>query len=131
MLTTQYLVLSKLDLTTVDDVPMKGQFTYSRVMKVIDGDTIRVAILINSYPLAVDVRVIGVDCPESLKRNASCQLEMDAGLAIKNHIKEILDDKIVETILYKKDKYCRYCGDIKLVSGELLSKYLTSNGYGK
>lgn len=82
-------LLMDLDLSKVDNVPMKGQWVMTRVAKVIDGDTITVVMIIGGYPFKVDVRVSGVDCPESLKRNAKSTQEMNAGVAVKKHIPSV------------------------------------------
>lgn len=127
--------LLSLDLACVSDVPNKGIWTQAIVVKVVDGDTIHVVILLGNTPLKVSVRILGVDCPESTKAKASCIEEMNAGKAVSNHIKSLIKVRdIVDVKLVSKDKYCRYDGDIRFRRGVdviSLSEYLLSNGYAK
>lgn len=127
---TQRALLA-VDLTKVCDVPFKGQMIDARVAKVVDGDTIKVVIMMGDCPLMVSIRVIGVDCPESTKAKAKSVLEMNAGNAVKQHIYSLLTvGELVMVKLIKKDMYCRFDGDIYR-NGCSLSEYLLTNRLAK
>ena len=132
--------LRELDICSICDVPYKGMKILARIINVIDGDTVKVAIRLGTFPYKLNIRVCGVDCPESTKRFASCDLEMQAGKKSKEYTSSLLKvDDIVYIRLDKNDKYGgRYVGDI-YISGmypckntdECLSSLLIKNGYAK
>lgn len=128
-------VLMAVDLKKVSDVPFKGRHVNARIAKVIDGDTVKVVIMMGDCPFMLSVRVLGVDCPESTKRNAKSPTEMLAGKAITKHVSDMLPvGSLVTVILTKKDMYCRFDGDITFTcSGTRISlaSYLIENKLAK
>lgn len=86
------------------------------VIKVIDGDTVDVDIDLGFGIVLTDerVRIMGIDTPESRTRD---KVEKVFGLAAKERLKELLDDKpILKTQINKdgedmKGKFGRILGD--------------------
>lgn len=119
-------LLMKVDLNKVEHIPYKDQVILARLKNVTDGDTIKVVILIGEYPMELNIRVLGIDSPETALRKGVTELEKQAGLLVKSHVKTLFEKgKIYKIVLRDNDKYAgRYLGDIYLESGECLSKYL-------
>lgn len=116
---TAYNILSQVNISRVEDVPYRGESILARVVKVIDGDTVMVIICMGSKCLKLSVRVGGVDCPESLKRNSSSTLEVEAGKRVKDYVNSLIGEYI-QIRLDKKDKYGgRYVGDIFIADSNM------------
>lgn len=126
MATTELLM--KVDLDKVEHIPYKDQVIVARLKNVTDGDTLKVVILIGDYPMELNIRILGIDAPETALRKGVTELEKKAGLLVKNHVKSLFESgKVYKIVLRDNDKYAgRYLGDIYLESGECLSKYLLS-----
>lgn len=127
--------LMAVDLKKVSDIPFKGKHVNARIAKVIDGDTVKVVIMMGDCPFMLSVRVLGVDCPESTKRNAKSPLEILAGKAISQHVSNLLPvGSLVTVVLTKKDMYCRFDGDITFCHAGnriALASYLIENKLAK
>lgn len=107
--------LRKLSLNDITNVLYKDEWIPTRLLKVIDGDTISVAVLTgNGNALKISVRVFGIDCPE--KARAS-EKEIKCGLLIKQHLEGRLDS-IVKVKFLKPDMYGgRWLGHVRYTSG--------------
>lgn len=120
--------LSEIDPKTVSKVPNQGEMTTVYVYKVIDGDTIKVLYNYGNKVHKIDIRVNGVDTPES--RRAS-DMEKKACKIVG----KVVSDKIFEQLISVKflnwDKYGgRMVGDVYLPSGETLCEFLIANKLG-
>lgn len=107
------------------DVLGDRDFTYL-VIKVIDGDTIKVQKEDNTY----EVRLLGVDTPETVhpKREVECY-----GLEASNKAKELMLNKYVhlaeDPTQLDKDRYGRLIRYVFLQDGTHVNKLLIEQGY--
>lgn len=89
------------------DVP----FTYTgKVVSVADGDTLTVSI--EGWPAPfnpIEVRVAGIDTPESRKQDAACIKELRLGLIAKSRARKLLLINSTVTLEWtgKREKYGR------------------------
>lgn len=119
----------------VDDianVPHKGKQIKARLLYVIDGDTVCVAINCG-HPLRISVRLIGIDTPELKPKHVDEVGEADAAEKVKKYVVGLyIGQDLIDIKLLKNDKYGgRYVGHVYLESGECLSQHLIEKGYGK
>jgi endonuclease YncB( thermonuclease family) len=133
--------LRKLVPTSVDSVISKGQWIPARLLKVIDGDTISVAVIVaNGEALKVSVRINGVDCPE---KSRASEKEIRCSNLITHYLKQHLDT-IVQVKFLKVDKWGgRWIGMVQYLEGQepcvcgcgfngvCLGQYVLSNGLAK
>lgn len=91
-----------------------------KVVDVYDGDTITVATLIDDEPVAVKIRLRGINCPEVRTKDAN---EKAAGLLAKQFLQDACLHQIVQVEAVANDKYGgRYLGDVFIRdSGDNLS----------
>jgi micrococcal nuclease len=104
-------------------------FEYSaKVLEVIDGDTIDVAIDLGFNVLhTIRVRLYGINTPETRTKNKE---EKQKGLKAKERLKELIEGKIV-TIKTQKDdteKFGRYLGIVFLDNTDI-NQTLISEGH--
>jgi endonuclease YncB( thermonuclease family) len=127
---THIKALRKIDISSVPNVVAKNEWILTRLIKVIDGDTIAVAILMGSTVLKVSVRVSGIDCPETHKAS---EKEIRCGNLITEHVRTLIGD-IVKVKFLNVDKWGgRWVGQIGLpnIPCGCLSTYLLEKGYAK
>jgi endonuclease YncB( thermonuclease family) len=136
-------MLRACNLNEVYDVPYKDLVTLARLVKVIDGDTIKVLILLGTQPLSLKVRLVGIDAPEVTLKGRTTLLEKTAGLVVKQYVFNLLKGSEVYIKLTKLDKYGgRYVGHVyktqacvqnnNCISTQLLSlKYAKAYDGGK
>lgn len=113
-------------------IPYKGKRVCARVKKVIDGDTIKVVMMLDTYPFELNIRVLGIDTPESMLRPGVTELEKRAGLVVKAYVKTLFNVGSVYYVrLVDLDKYSgRYLGHI-YVNNNDLSKLLIDLGLAR
>mmetsp|Transcript_20896 Transcript_20896/g.25621 ORF Transcript_20896/g.25621 Transcript_20896/m.25621 type:complete len:247 (-) Transcript_20896:495-1235(-) len=132
---------------TASDIP-KASFKnekpiYGRVVKVIDGDTLRMRHL-PFFPIqrsgdysgllsenTISVRVYGVDTPELGKFGKESMFKAEEA---RDYTKNKIDGKIVKVKLLKKDQYGRVIGRVTVKPIPILPKQdlsigLAKNGY--
>lgn len=109
--------------TTTPSIPKN---TY-QVVKVVDGDTLDVAI----NGKTVRLRLIGLDTPETVDPRKPVQC---FGIAASNKAKELLTGKTVRLEMDASqgtlDKYGRTLAYVFLPDGTLFNKYMIEEGYG-
>jgi len=124
----------------ISRVPRKGEIVVARVYNVYDGDTCSVIYEYGSEYININIRVMGVDCPEinpSAEDIEMKNLEKKAAIFVRDKVRKMILDKDVKIKLIKWDKYGgRVVGAIFLPSKFenkwiTLTEYLLSNGYGK
>lgn len=93
---------------------LEGRSTLGKVTKVLDGDSLRVAIPTGGQAWTFPVRIENIDCPEVRTRH---QAEKVLGLMTKKHVESLVLDKIVALKLGEFDKF-----------GRLLAKVYTKEG---
>ena len=94
----------------LDRTSLKDQTLPVRVVAVLDGDTIMVAYFLgdSTTHLVEDVRLFGIDAPECRpRRHELAELEADAGRAVKRHVTELLQGKIIDARFLHKEKFGR------------------------
>ena len=116
----------------IENVPFKGQLTRARLLSVVDGDTICVAIFCGQI-LKIKVRLDGIDTPEMHPKGKDTVGEALAAERVKNYVTGLLNAyQLVSVKLLKLDKYGgRYVGHVYLESGESISEHLLARGYAK
>ena len=104
--------------------------TSVRVVRVVDGDTLKVDMLNDSEALET-VRLIGVDTPETVHPRKPI---MHFGPEATEYVKRLCQGDIVR--LYRsligadRDKYNRLLAYVHLTDGSDLNALLVKNGYG-
>lgn len=125
----------------VPRVPRKGEIVLARVYNVYDGDTCSVIYEHGTKYINLNIRVMGVDCPEinpTVSNDQSIkELEKEAAIFVRDKVRKMILDNDVRVKLIKWDKYGgRVVGAIFLPSKFenrwiTLTEYLLSNDYGK
>ena len=118
--------LASIDPDTITDVPNPGNMTIVYVYEVIDGDTIKVLYHSGSEVHKIDVRVKGIDTPETRRAR---DLEKKAGSVVGKIVSDKIHDRLIGVKFIKWGKYGgRMVGDVYLPSGKTtLSEYLLEN----
>ena len=124
--------LRKPDTVTEDGA---RRYLVKQIDKIIDGDTFDATLFCTDMALCTNIRIriMSINCPEL---RASCEEEKKKALMAREVLRSLLDkaDRI-EVLLYPKDKYDRYLGDIYLDSQNLadilIEKGLAKPYYGK
>ena len=108
----------------------------SKVIKVVDGDTVDVDIDLGFGVWLKDerVRIMGIDTPESRTRD---KVEKKFGLASKKYVKDMMpvgSKQVLKTQIDrsgedKKGKFGRILGDF-LIDGKKLTEIMIKEGYG-
>lgn len=128
------------DPKTISRVPRKGEIVNAYVYKVYDGDTCSVLYEYGTKIININIRVMGVDCPEINSNSDSLEmktLEKKAAIYIRDKVQKLILDNDVKIKLIKWDKYGgRVVGAIFLPSKFenkwiTLTEYLLANEYGK
>lgn len=96
---------------------------YTKIDKVVDGDTVDVFIDLGfSVWHKERIRIAGIDTAEK---------NTPLGKALKAYMKELLEGKMVRLQVSKPDKYGRYLGKIWLGSEESINDQLIRHGLAK
>ena len=103
------------------------------VVKVIDGDTVRVDASADLPPelAMLDVRIRGVDAPERGRR-AKCAAERAAGAAGKAFVERVLAE--ADSVIVRHPRWGKWGGRVvadMIVDGLLLSKLLLEAGHAR
>jgi len=100
-----------------------GQRIQARLVRVVDGDTLRIDLDIGADVILKNqaVRILGIDAPE---------MREIAGRRSKAAMEAFLIDKKLEIELHGKDKYGRWLGDV-YADGENVALWMLRNGHAK
>lgn len=114
------------------DVPFKGKKIKARLLQVVDGDTVCVAIYCG-HMLKLKIRLADIDTPELHPKGEDLVGEAKAAEKVKQYVCGLCTPHSLVTItLLKLDKYGgRYVGHLHLETGESLSQHLLTKGYAK
>ena len=111
------------------------RYLVKQVNKVIDGDTFDATLLCTDTALGTNIRVriMRINCPEL---RAKCEEEQEKALMAREALRLLLSNaKQIEVVLYPKDNYDRYLGDVYVDSQSaadiLLEKGLAKPYFGK
>lgn len=103
------------------------------VVKVIDGDTLKVRVAGFPAPFdPIDVRVWGIDTPEHRRPPAQAQCEVALGVKAAEFAQALIKPGVKVTVTYRlgvNDKYGRLLGSVTLSDGRdygglLIAKHL-------
>lgn len=113
------------------DVPLAY---LGRVVSVADGDTLTVSI--DGWPAPynpVEVRVAGIDTPESRKQDAGCVKELRLGLIAKKRARDLLPvgASVLVTWTGEREKYGRLLAHVALPDGRDFAKQQVLDGMAK
>lgn len=132
--TNESIKLLALNPAVIGPIPHEGNTIPARLIKIIDGDTLDVIIMLGNYPLQIRIRLHGLDAPETKLRSGVRQLEKDAGLKVKKYVCSIYNKvDIVYITLLGLDKYGgRYVGTIQHpILDKTLNEHLKEMRYVK
>jgi micrococcal nuclease len=107
-------------------------FHYATITKVIDGDSLNVHVprWVNYTPIGdVELRVYGIDTPETNRGRAKCPQEIQKGKKAHAYVQSLLKpgDQIRFTPV-SKDKYFRIDAHVTLPDGRDLGQLLLDQG---
>lgn len=109
------LIIGTLLLALVVPASAQTKSYEAQVVRVIDGDTVRVSVPAwEGSPFSpINVRIAGIDTPESRKQGAKCPEELILGKAAAAYARTLLKPGEAVTIAYQGlDKYSRIDGDL-------------------
>ena len=128
----EYEKLNAVDIANVSKVPNQNKKTLAKIIKVYDGDTCTCLFMHdNQVPMILSMRIKGIDAPELRTKN---DMEKEAAILVRDHVSDIIYNKIVPIKLEKWDKFGgRVLGDVYIDNdGEVtLSNYLLGEGIVK
>lgn len=104
---------------------LEGRSVLGKVVRVIDGDSVKVSIPVDGHVWTFPVRIDGIDCPEVRTRNKT---EKELGIEAKNHVEKLVLGKIVSLKLGEFDKFGRLLGTLTTSDGVRVSDDLISAG---
>lgn len=125
------LVAILLSTTTAHAYTLEERTFPATVVHVTDGDTIIVHV--NGWPIVFDpmeVRLDGIDTPESRKQDAKCIKELKLGLIAKGWMKAKLPVGTKVNVIWtgEREKYGRLLGTV-ILGSEVINKSLVQKGY--
>ena len=106
---------------------LDGYKTDAKVVKVYDGDTVHVVFLYMDKYYKWICRISNVDTPELRTKNEE---EKKKGYEVRDKLRELIADKIVQLDCHEFDKYGRLLVDIK-INETRVDEWLITNGYAK
>jgi len=104
---------------------LKGRSVLGKVVRVIDGDSCKVSLVIDDKASIFSIRLSGIDCPETRTRNL---IEKRMGYDAKSRVETLTLGKIVVLKLGKFDKFGRLLGEITNSDGVNVGDDLMSLG---
>jgi micrococcal nuclease len=119
---------------TTPEFTFNGQRHMVKILRIIDGDTVDIALY---HPESQQmyrhrVRLYGIDTPEKRppKGDPLRHLEIEASHRAKQALEScIAADGIVEALFYKADKYGRLLCTFYDAQGRDLNQWMIANGY--
>ena len=101
---------------------MPYEYTKCKVIRVIDGDTVRVDVDLGcDTHVNLTLRLAGIDAPE---------MGTPAGVAAKAHLEAVLGSPVtVRTIKDRREKYGRYLAYIETITGDDVATVLIESGH--
>ena len=124
--TSDQLINSIHDLCDIStEYTLEGRSVLGKVVRVIDGDSMKVSIPVDGHVWTFPVILSGIDCPEIRTRN---EKEKDLGIQAKNRVEELVIGKIVALKLGEFDSFGRLFGSVTTSDGVDVSDDLISSG---
>lgn len=106
---------------------LNGYKTDAKVVKVYDGDTVHVVFYYFDKYYKWTCRIAHVDTPELRTKN---EAEKKKGYEVRDKLRELISDKIVQLTCHEFDKYGRLLVDI-MIGDIKVDDWLITNGYAK
>lgn len=103
----------------------EGRSMLGKVMEVVDGDSLKVAIPIGGQAWIFPVRLENIDCPEVRTRHDT---EKVLGLKTKERVESLVLNKIVALKLGDFDKFGRLLAQVYTREGVNVAEDLIKNG---
>jgi len=116
--------------STTSSVPfftLKGHKCRAKVVHVYDGDTIHLVFDFLGKTFKWHTRIAHVDTPELKTKNVE---EKKMGYEVRDKLRELIDNKLVDIVCLDFDKYGRVLAEITY-NGERIDEWLIKNGYAK
>ena len=101
--------LKKQTMESCEELTFKGQKLKCKVIEVYDGDTVTLAFKFRGKYFKKRCRLHGINSPEIRTRDRE---EKKQGFLAKDHLKEMIDGKIIILDCFGWDKYGRLLGNI-------------------
>lgn len=124
-------LIKELELLNIDNIQkftFKGLFTPIKIIKVIDGDTVKAVFKFKDTYYKSNFRMTGIDTAEIHSKDEN---EKKRGFDAKEYVFNILNNKIAIAEFLDFDKYGRILANIYLDNNELLSDNLINGGYAQ
>lgn len=128
---TEKLVdIYEIDAEKVEKVPCKDKPIKFKIVKVYDGDTVHVVILLGQEPLRLSIRISGIDTPELKSKNEKEKL---AAQKCKSELESYIYSEDCRLVIRAWDKYGnRVIGDFYIrENGEKISDIMIKRGFGR
>ena len=106
---------------------LKGHTCRAKVVHVYDGDTLHLVFEYLGHLFKWHARIAHVDTPELKTKNLE---EKKFGYEVRDKLKELINDKVVDVVCLDFDKYGRVLTEITY-NGTRVDKWLIDNGYAK
>lgn len=125
--------LESLDCEKVQPFSFAGIYTYAKVYRVIDADTIGVVFKLADNYTKLTVRLAGIDAPESRSKSKN---EVNGSRIATSTLKKMINEKIVKIYFSEFDKYGRTLARVfmleEIESGcDCVNDYLVMYQYAK
>ncbi len=115
--------------------PAAGRTYEAKVIKVIDGDSIKVSVPAWKGIEALEtvaLRVYGIDTPEKMKRFAKCDKEVRLGILATTYARTLAKEGDTIKFTYRgKDKYFRIDADVITADGDKWADKMISKGFAR
>uniref|UniRef100_A0A6C0ETR5 TNase-like domain-containing protein n=1 Tax=viral metagenome TaxID=1070528 RepID=A0A6C0ETR5_9ZZZZ len=106
-----------------------GHKSIAKVVHVYDGDSVHLVIEVFGKLYKWKCRLAHVDTPELKTKNLK---EKEMGFNVRDKLRELMDDKIVDVECFEFDKYGRLLVEITIrETGVKVHEWLISNNYAK
>lgn len=126
-------ILKKTTLDNTNKLSFDNFKTYCKVVKVYDGDTITINMIVFGKPRQFNIRMFGYNSPEIRTRDLE---EKQKGFEAQQFLHQILFNKIVYIHCHDFDKYGRLLGTIYLFKHDVndykdsINQFMIDNNHG-
>ena len=115
-----------------NDTPIFSLINHKSIAKVVhvyDGDSVHLVIEVFGKLYKWKCRLAHVDTPELKTKNLK---EKEMGFVVRDKLRELMDNKIVDVECFEFDKYGRLLVEITIrETGVKVHEWLISNNYAK
>lgn len=118
--------LNSLDIKKVKKFTFNNYNTFIKIIKVIDGDTVKGIFKFNNSFYKYNFRINGIDTPETRSKNDNIKKK---GLIAKDYLYNLIINKTLFANFLNFDKYGRILVNLYLNDKESISDHLIKGGY--